>query len=102
MDRGELADLAAVDNRFRVFEVHYDDYAYSWALRVLRRAAGPYADDRETTTPSPPGATPMPRCAARPMPTGTATARSTWPSATDSTATSEEESPPRTTIRGAK
>ena len=40
VERGELADLAAVDNRFRVFEVHYDDYAHSWALGVYAAMLG--------------------------------------------------------------
>ncbi len=38
VERGELADLAAVDNRFRVFEVHYDDYAHSWAAKQVYAA----------------------------------------------------------------
>ncbi len=31
IERGELKDPAAVDNRFRLFHVHYDAYARSWA-----------------------------------------------------------------------
>lgn len=40
VDRGELTDMAAIDNRFRVFEVHYDDYAHSWALGVYASMLG--------------------------------------------------------------
>ncbi len=28
---GAFATLDAIDNRFRVFDIHYDDYAHSWA-----------------------------------------------------------------------
>ena len=40
VDRGELTDPTAVDNRFRVFDVHYDDYAHSWALQVYTSLLG--------------------------------------------------------------
>mgnify|MGYP000756169010 FL=1 len=40
MDRGELTTPAAVDNRFRVFAVHYDDYAHSWAKQVYAALLG--------------------------------------------------------------
>ena len=40
IDSGELADPAAIDNRFRVFAVHYDDYAHSWALQLLTSLLG--------------------------------------------------------------
>ena len=40
VDRGELADPHAVDNRFRVFDVHYDDYAHSWAVDVYTALLG--------------------------------------------------------------
>ena len=40
MDRGELTTTAAVDNRFRVFAVHYDDYAHSWAVQVYASMLG--------------------------------------------------------------
>ena len=40
VDRGELAGLPAIDNRFRVFDVHYDDYAHSWAVDVYTALLG--------------------------------------------------------------
>ena len=40
VDRGELATTDAVDNRFRVFAVHYDDYAHSWAEGVYASLLG--------------------------------------------------------------
>ena len=40
VDRGELATTDAVDNRFRVFAVHYDDYAHSWAKQVYAALLG--------------------------------------------------------------
>ena len=40
VDRGELTTPAAVDNRFRVFAVHYDDYAHSWAVQVYASMLG--------------------------------------------------------------
>ena len=40
VDRGELTTTAAVDNRFRVFAVHYDDYAHSWAVQVYASMLG--------------------------------------------------------------
>ena len=40
VDRGELTTPAAVDNRFRIFDVHYDDYAHSWALQVYASMLG--------------------------------------------------------------
>ena len=40
MDRGELTTTEAVDNRFRVFAVHYDDYAHSWAEGVYASLLG--------------------------------------------------------------
>ena len=40
MDRGELTTTEAVDNRFRVFAVHYDDYAHSWAKQVYAALLG--------------------------------------------------------------
>ncbi|MEG2771508.1 MAG: DUF4954 family protein, partial [Alistipes sp.] len=40
IDRGELSTPAAVDNKFRVFDVHYDDYAHSWAENMLANVLG--------------------------------------------------------------
>ena len=40
IDRDELLSTAAVDNRFRVFAVHYDDYAHSWALHIYASLLG--------------------------------------------------------------
>ncbi len=40
VDRGELSDMAAIDNRFRVFDIHYDDYAHSWALGIYASMLG--------------------------------------------------------------
>mgnify|MGYP000840017247 FL=1 len=40
VDRGELTSTDAVDNRFRVFAVHYDDYAHSWAKQVYAALLG--------------------------------------------------------------
>ena len=40
IDRGELPTTDAVDNRFRVFFVHYDDYAHSWAEQVCAAMLG--------------------------------------------------------------
>ena len=34
IDHGELASPEEVDNRFRVFSVHYDDYAHRWLRAV--------------------------------------------------------------------
>lgn len=40
VDRGTLPSTDAVDNRFRVFAVHYDDYAHSWAKQVYASMLG--------------------------------------------------------------
>ena len=40
IDHGELASPEEVDNRFRVFSVHYDDYAHSWAEGVYASLLG--------------------------------------------------------------
>lgn len=40
IENGELNDFAAIDNRFRVFAVHYDDYAHSWAEEVYAGMLG--------------------------------------------------------------
>lgn len=44
VDEGRLTDLAAIDNRFRVFDVHYDDYAHSWAVSVYATMLGHMPD----------------------------------------------------------
>lgn len=40
VERGELTSPEAVDNRFRVFLIHYDDYARSWAEQVYAAMLG--------------------------------------------------------------
>ena len=40
IDHGELTSPEEVDNRFRVFFVHYDDYAHSWAKQVYAALLG--------------------------------------------------------------
>ena len=40
IDHGELTSPEEVDNRFRVFSVHYDDYAHSWAKQVYAALLG--------------------------------------------------------------
>lgn len=35
IEQGELTSLAAIDNELRVFAVHYDEYAHSWAVHTL-------------------------------------------------------------------
>ncbi len=40
IEQGELNDFEAIDNRFRVFHVHYDDYARSWAETVYAGLLG--------------------------------------------------------------
>ena len=40
IDHGELASPEEVDNQFRVFSVHYDDYAHSWAEGVYASLLG--------------------------------------------------------------
>lgn len=40
VERGELTTLEAVDNRFRVFHVHYADYAHSWAVATYASMLG--------------------------------------------------------------
>ena len=40
VDRGEITSTAALDNRFRVFAMHYDDYAHSWALQLYASLLG--------------------------------------------------------------
>ncbi|WP_295961394.1 DUF4954 family protein [uncultured Alistipes sp.] len=40
VDCGELTTPGQVDNRFRVFFVHYDDYAHSWAEQIYASLLG--------------------------------------------------------------
>ena len=40
VDCGELTTPVEVDNRFRVFFVHYDDYAHSWAEQIYASLLG--------------------------------------------------------------
>lgn len=40
VDCGELTTPGEVDNRFRVFFVHYDDYAHSWAEQIYASLLG--------------------------------------------------------------
>ena len=40
IDCGELTTPGEVDNRFRVFFVHYDDYAHSWAEQIYASLLG--------------------------------------------------------------
>ncbi len=47
IERGELATLEAIDNAFRVFDVHYDDYARSWAEQAYAAVLGHYPDAAE-------------------------------------------------------
>lgn len=46
IENGTLTTLEAVDNAFRVFHVHYDDYARSWAESVYAGMLG-HAPSRE-------------------------------------------------------
>lgn len=47
IERGELTTPQAIDNRFRVFYVHYTDYTRTWAEEVLTGLLGhtPSADE---------------------------------------------------------
>ena len=47
VDRGELTTAEAVDNRFRLFFVRYDDYARSWAEDIYAALLGHAPDGRE-------------------------------------------------------
>lgn len=40
IEQGEFASLAEIDNELRVFAVHYDDYAHSWAEEVYASLLG--------------------------------------------------------------
>ena len=40
IESGELTTLKEVDNAFRIFAVHYDDYAHSWAEEVYASLLG--------------------------------------------------------------
>ena len=48
IESGELNDFAAIDNRFRIFHLHYTDYARSWAEQVYAEMLGhaPSAQER--------------------------------------------------------
>lgn len=49
IEQGELTDFEAIDNRFRVFGVHYDNYAHSWAEEVYAGMLG-HTPTREEIT----------------------------------------------------
>ena len=83
IEQGVLTDFAAIDNRFRVFDLHYDDYARSWAESVYTGMLGHTPTREELTEPLRLAKTHERPCAARPMPTATATARQRCPSATE-------------------
>ena len=40
IESGELTTIVEVDNAFRIFAVHYDDYAHSWAEEVYASLLG--------------------------------------------------------------
>lgn len=40
IEAGAYADLKSIDNAFRVFAVHYDDYAHSWAEQIYGSILG--------------------------------------------------------------
>jgi len=85
VDRGELTTPEEVDNRFRVFFVHYDDYAHSWAEGIYASLLGRVPTAAEIGDAIEAGRNA--REAMRRTPTASATVRSTWPSATVWTAT---------------
>ena len=49
IEQGGLTELAAVDNRFRIFHVHYAEYARSWAESAYASILGhmPTAEERQ-------------------------------------------------------
>ena len=111
IDHGELASPEEVDNRFRVFSVHYDDYAHSWAEGVYASLLGHIptvaeieeaiaagrnarATMRRTTDAD------RDRVREADRRTFAATARSTWRSATASTATTKGKYATTTTPSG--
>lgn len=49
IERGELTSGEAIDNRFRVFAVHYDDYAHSWAVQAYASMLGHTPSAEEIT-----------------------------------------------------
>ncbi len=49
IEQGVLTDFAAIDNRFRVFDLHYDDYARSWAESVYTGMLGHTPTHEELT-----------------------------------------------------
>ena len=40
VEEGRLSSFGEIDNRFRVLDIHYDEYAYDWAVRVLASIHG--------------------------------------------------------------
>ena len=47
IERGELSDSAAIDNRFRLFHLHYADYARSWAEALYAGMLGHAPTEQE-------------------------------------------------------
>lgn len=47
IDRGELSTTQSIDNRFRMFSIHYDDYAYNWAENMLANILGHNPSEQE-------------------------------------------------------
>ena len=47
IERGEITSLTAIDNELRVFAIHYDDYAHSWAEQVYASLLGHLPTDEE-------------------------------------------------------
>ena len=47
VEQGEITSLAALDNELRVFAVHYDDYAHSWAEQTYASILGHYPSTEE-------------------------------------------------------
>lgn len=47
IEQGELTTPAAIDNELRVFAVHYDDYAHSWAEQTYAAILGHAPSDEE-------------------------------------------------------
>ena len=47
IETGELKTLGEVDNAFRCFDVHYDDYARSWAEQTYAAVLGHYPSEEE-------------------------------------------------------
>ena len=47
IEEGRITTTEAIDNYLRVFAVHYDDYAHSWAEQVYASLLGHYPDAAE-------------------------------------------------------